>query len=105
MSSMFKTKEQYVSQDEIGQIIISNMVKKRNSIVPVIGEDTLKENEKKLFVLGCNLPNRLFRFLWQPIQTKDNGDLKTKQDYWINKEKPEDSFENFLKKKNFLAYK
>ncbi len=28
------------SQDEIRRIIISNMVKKRNSIVPVIGKDT-----------------------------------------------------------------
>ena len=29
--------------------------------------------------------------------------MKTTQGYWINKEKPEDSFENFLKKKNFSA--
>ena len=65
--------------------------------------DFLKENEKKLFVLGCNLPNWLFRFLWQPIKAKDNVESKTKQGYWINKEKPEDSFENFLKKKNFSA--
>ena len=65
--------------------------------------DFLKENEKKLFVLGCNLPNWLFRFLWQPTQTGRNIDLKTTQGYWINKEKPEDSFENFLKKKNFSA--
>ena len=63
----------------------------------------LKENEKKLFVLGCNLPNWLFRFLWQPTQTGHNTNLKTTQGYWINKEKPEDSFENFLKKKNFSA--
>jgi len=65
--------------------------------------DFLKENEKKLFVLGCNLPNWLFRFLWQPTQTGRNNNLKTTQGYWINKEKPEDSFENFLKKKNFSA--
>ena len=65
--------------------------------------DFLKENEKKLFVLGCNLPNWLFRFLWQPTQTGRSIDLKTTQGYWINKEKPEDSFENFLKKKNFSA--
>lgn len=65
--------------------------------------DFLKENEKKLFVLGCNLPNWLFRFLWQPTQTGRNCNLKTTQGYWINKEKPEDSFENFLKKKNFSA--
>ena len=65
--------------------------------------DFLKENEKKLFVLGCNLPNWLFRFLWQPTQTGRSIDLKTTQGYWINKEKPEDSFENFLKMKNFSA--
>ena len=65
--------------------------------------DFLKENEKKLFVLGCNLPNWLFRFLWQPTQIGRVANLKTTQGYWINKEKPEDSFENFLKKKNFSA--
>lgn len=63
----------------------------------------LKENEKKLFVLGCNLPNWLFRFLWQPTQTSRNSSLKTTQGYWIHKDKPEDSFENFLKKKNFSS--
>ena len=65
--------------------------------------DYLKENEKKLLALGCNLPNWLFRFLWQPTQTGRTTNLKTTQGYWINKEKPEDSFENFLKKKNFSA--
>lgn len=65
--------------------------------------DFLKENEKKLFVLGCNLPNWLFRFIWQPTQVGRTSNLKTTQGYWINKEKPEDSFENFLKKKNFSA--
>lgn len=65
--------------------------------------DFLKENEKKLLVLGCNLPNWLFRFLWQPTQTYIASNQKTTQGYWINKEKPEDSFENFLRKKNFSA--
>lgn len=63
--------------------------------------DYLKENEKKLFVLGCNLPNWIFRFLWQPTQAGRYNNTQTTQGYWINKEKPEDSFENFLKKKNF----
>ncbi|GEM_PF-2152090 len=63
----------------------------------------LKENEKKLFVLGCNLPNWLFRFLWQPTKAESSSSLKTTQGYWIHKEKPEESFENFLKKKNFSA--
>ena len=65
--------------------------------------DYLRENEKKLFVLGCNLPNWLFRFLWQPTQVGRSNSLKTTQGYWIHKEKPEESFENFLKKKNFSA--
>ncbi len=65
--------------------------------------DYLKENDKKLLVLGCNLPNWLFRFLWQPTQSGKNNDMLTKQGFWIHKEKPEDSFENFLKKKNFYA--
>ena len=65
--------------------------------------DYIKENEKKLLVLGCYLPNWLFRFLWQPTQTGRTANLKTTQGYWINKDKPEDSFENFLKKKNFSA--
>lgn len=65
--------------------------------------DYLERYEKKLFVLGCNLPNWLFRFLWQPIQVGKNSNLKTTQGYWINKEKPEDSFENFLNKINFSA--
>ena len=65
--------------------------------------DFLKENDKKLFVLGCNLPNWLFRFIWQPTQVGRASNTKTTQGYWINKEKPEDSFENFLKKKNFSA--
>lgn len=65
--------------------------------------DYLKENEKKLLALGCNLPNWLFRFLWQPTQAGRTSSMKTTQGYWINREKPEDSFENFLKKKNFSA--
>ena len=36
-----KTMEQHISQEEIRRIIISDMVKKRSSIVPVIGEDTI----------------------------------------------------------------
>lgn len=64
----------------------------------------LKENSKNLFALGCNLPNWLFRFFWQPTQAYDPN-TKTTQGYWINKEKPEDSFENFLRKKNFSTTK
>lgn len=138
--------DQHISQEEIRRIIISDMVKKRNSIVPNFPLTSMKERgyyglsllpqysnkqgrflddfmdfvcknasdikqksevmreiKKKLFIHGCNLPNWLFRFLWQPTQTGRNSNLKTTQGYWINKEKPEDSFENFLKKKNLSA--
>lgn len=33
--------ESYMQQEEVRRIIISDLVKKRNSIVPVIGEDTI----------------------------------------------------------------
>ena len=36
-----KTMEQHIPQEEVRRIIISDMVKKRGSIVPVIGEDTI----------------------------------------------------------------
>lgn len=61
------------------------------------------KNEKKLFVLGCNQPNWLFRFLWQPTQSGRTDNLKTIQGYWIHKDKPEDSFDNFLRQKNFSS--
>lgn len=32
---------QHISQEEIRNTIINDMVKKRNSIIPVIGEDTI----------------------------------------------------------------
>ena len=47
MSRKFNTKKfiwdmnKHISQDEIRRIIISDMVKKRNSIVPVVGEDSI----------------------------------------------------------------
>lgn len=54
----------------------------------------IKNHRLRLLVLGCNLPDWLFRFLWCPIQEKSNG--KTKQGYWLNKEMPNASFEDFL---------
>ena len=40
-NQFIKNMDLQVSQDEISHIIISDMVKKRGSIVPVIGEDTI----------------------------------------------------------------
>lgn len=38
--------EQHTSQEEIRRIIISDMVKKRGTIVPIIGDDTIVYKEK-----------------------------------------------------------
>ena len=38
--------KQYISQEETRRIIINDMVKKRNSIVPIIGEDTIVYKDK-----------------------------------------------------------
>ena len=36
-----KKMDSHIPQDEVRRIIISDMVKKRNSIVPIIGKDTV----------------------------------------------------------------
>lgn len=93
--------EKWVSEeDELLTFLLSHNNKETGAASLM---DYLKRYEKKLFVLGCNLPNWLFRFLWQPIQVGKTTSKKTTQGYWINKEKPEDSFENFLNKINFSA--
>ena len=38
--------EQHISQEETRRIIISDMVKKRGTIVPIIGDDTIVYREK-----------------------------------------------------------
>lgn len=38
--------DQYLSQEEIRGTIISDMVKKRNTIVPIIGDDTIVYRDK-----------------------------------------------------------
>lgn len=37
---------QFIPQEEVRRIIISDMVKKRNSIVPVIGKDTIVHKDR-----------------------------------------------------------
>ena len=39
--------EQKIPQEEIRRIIISDMVKKRNTIVPIIGDDTIVYKDKE----------------------------------------------------------
>ncbi len=41
-----KNMEQHISQEETRRIIISDMVKKRGTIVPIIGDDTIVYQEK-----------------------------------------------------------
>lgn len=38
--------KKYITQEEIRKNIISNMVKKKNSIVPIIGDDMIDNKEK-----------------------------------------------------------
>jgi hypothetical protein len=96
-----KDGSKWVSDEDLLLVFLLSHNRKDNSATGLI--DYLNEDEKKMLVLGCDLPNWLFRFLWQPTQVGRNINDKTTQGYWINKEKPEDSFENFLKKKNFSA--
>ena len=50
---------QQISQEETRRIIISDMVKKRNSIVPVIGEDTIVYKDEGT---GKEIPFQTFIF-------------------------------------------
>ena len=61
----------------------------------------LRNGKKRMMVLGCNMPDWLFRFLWYPIYSDysfegDNG-------YWINETGVEDSFDNFLQEVNYAS--
>lgn len=61
----------------------------------------IQNGRYRLLVLGCELPNWLFRFLLYPIQEK----RKTRQGYWLNVKDPESSFETFLNDINYLPAK
>ena len=56
---------QNISQEETRKIIISDMVKKRNSIVPIIGEDTIVYKDKDT---GKEIPFQ--EFILQEFQMK-----------------------------------
>ena len=62
----------------------------------------ISEQQKRLFVLGCHLPNWLFRFLWYPIH-HESRNKKSKQGYWINQDKVADDFESFLNDIKYLS--
>ena len=61
----------------------------------------IQNGRYRLLVLGCELPNWIFRFLLYPIQEK----RKTRQGYWLNVKDPERSFETFLNDINYLPSK
>lgn len=64
----------------------------------------IERNNKRLLALGCNLPDWLFRFLWYPIQKKDNSKTNDEiQGYWLLDEPPSASFEDFLEDINYLS--
>ena len=56
---------QFIPQEEVRRIIISDMVKKRNSIVPVIGEDTIVYKEQ-----GSNREIPFQEFILREFQKK-----------------------------------
>lgn len=61
----------------------------------------MRNGKKRMMVLGCNMPDWLFRFLWFPIYSDysfegDNG-------YWINETDVEDSFDSFLQEVNYAS--
>ena len=58
--------EQHISQEGVRRIIISDMVKKRDSIVPVIGENTIKHT-------SITLPSRCVYHIF--FQAKDSSKL------------------------------
>ena len=57
--------EQHISQEETRKIIISDMVKKRGTIVPIIGDDTIVYREKNS---GEEIPFQ--EFILQEFQKK-----------------------------------
>ena len=69
---------------------------------PITLMELIKQKKKRLLVLGCNLPNWLFRFLWYPMQG-DHKELESKQGYWINKDKPNNDFGTFLNDIQYLS--
>ena len=80
MSRKFNTKKfirdmnQHISQDEIKRIIISDMVKKRGSIVPVIGEDTIVYKNSAL-------PAKCVYHIFSQAKDDSEEDLQWKEIY------------------------
>lgn len=61
----------------------------------------IKNADKRIMVLGCNMPDWIFRFLWYPIYS--DYKVEGEQGYWINDMDVEDSFDNFLQDVNYAS--
>lgn len=70
--------DQIISQEEVWRIIISNMMKKRNSIVPVIGEDTIVYKDEVIDqeFLFLEFVLRKFQRKYSRV-TVDNAEIKS----------------------------
>lgn len=74
-------------------------------------KDTTSRNLKKyldthssrLLVLGCNLPDWLFRFLWYPIKNDRHSSVSARHGYWLNQLECDDSFTDFLSNIKFFS--
>lgn len=61
----------------------------------------IRNSKKRMMVLGCNMPDWLFRFLWYPIYS--NHEAEGEHGYWINNADVEDSFDAFLQDVNYAS--
>lgn len=61
----------------------------------------IRNAQKRMMVLGCNMPDWLFRFLWYPIYS--NHEAEGEHGYWINNADVEDSFDAFLQDVNYAS--
>lgn len=61
----------------------------------------IRNAKKRMMVLGCNMPDWLFRFLWYPIYSNYNAEGE--HGYWINDVDVEDSFDGFLQEVNYAS--
>lgn len=61
----------------------------------------MRNGKKRMMVLGCNMPDWLFRFLWFPIYS--DYSFEGENGYWINETDVEDSFDSFLQEVNYAS--
>lgn len=64
--------------------------------------DYIKNRNYRLLVLGCELPNWLFRFMLYPIELQASD---CRQGYWFNDKEPESSLDSYLEEINYKPAK